>query len=496
MQSISLKLFFALLSLTTLVLVATLLLARWSFDQGFLDYLNSQQQRRLTNMATDLSEHYVDNGYKWTEETTQAYQETYRKWFPGPAQRHPPLTSGRRHRDSIELGRDGMRKGGAERPPPPPRSRFKRERGKALLGPVVVLDNQGAVIAGYLDLSDEQEILSVDILNDEKIIGKIQTIKRVKLSSGGESSFSKQQTHASYIIAIVSLLIASIASWALSRMLLAPTYKMKASIASLVKGDFSERLTVMGDDELGQLMGDINRLSETLEANRTSRRRWLADISHELRTPVAILAGELDAVLDEIRPLNRQTIESLNHEVIRLKHLIDDLYQLSLSDIGGLRYSFSQLNITKLLELVISQHAQRFDSAEMKLKVDIAADVYIYADEARLEQLFTNIINNSISYTDAPGQIQICLKEEGSNVLISFSDSAPGLETDVVNEIFEPLFREDASRNRRVGGAGLGLAICKNIVHGHHGSISAQPSGLGGLEFIVTLPVNKEYKGD
>ena len=398
MKSISLKLFFALLSLTTLVLVATLLLARWSFDQGFLDYLNSQQQRRLTNMATDLSEHYVDNGYKWTEETTQAYQEAYRKWFPGPAQHHPPLTPGR-HRDSIKLGHGGMRKGGAERPPPPPKSRFKRERGKAFLGPVVVLDNQGEVIAGYLDLSDEQEVLSVAILNDEKIIGEIQTIKRVKLSSGGESSFSKQQTHASYIIAIVSLLIASIASWALSRMLLAPTYKMKASIASLVKGDFSERLTVMGDDELGQLMGDINRLSETLEANRTSRRRWLADISHELRTPVAILAGELDAVLDEIRPLNRQTIESLNHEVIRLKHLIDDLYQLSLSDIGGLRYSFSQSNITKLLELVISQHAQRFDSAGMNLKVDIAADVHIYADEARLEQLFTNLINNSISYT-------------------------------------------------------------------------------------------------
>ena len=81
-------------------------------------------------------------------------------------------------------------------------------------------------------------------------------------------------------------------------------------------------------------------------------------------------------------------------------------------------------------------------------------------------------------------------------MLISFSDSAPGLETDVVNEIFEPLFREDASRSRRVGGAGLGLAISKNIVHGHQGSISAQPSNLGGLEFIVTLPVNKEYKGD
>jgi len=496
MKSISTKLFLALLSLTVVVLLATLLLARWSFDQGFLDFLNSQQEQRLTNMAADLSVHYSENGDEWTSSTKDFYSLTYLKWFPALVSRPPrperPRNLEHESSRNENLGRRSSsaepRYGGGRRPPPRP---------KPLLEPMVLVDSKGEFIAGYSDELKTDSLLIVDIVVNEILVGQIKTVKQVKLSSGFESSFSKQQSNASYIIAIVSILVASIASWALSRMLLAPTYKMKESIANLVNGDFSNRLTVLNDDELGQLMGDINRLSETLQENRASRRRWLADVSHELRTPIAILSGELEAVLDGIRPLNNNTIESLSHEVARLKHLIDDLYQLSLSDIGGLRYEFKTIDISQSLELIISQQRARLEDAGMVLKTNIQTGVLIEADASRLEQLFVNLINNSEAYTDAPGQISIQLEQDDdSNVVIQFNDSAPGLDTDNYDEIFEPLFREDASRSRRVGGAGLGLSISKNIVYGHEGTINVQASQLGGLEFIIKLPIKRQkYEG-
>lgn len=520
MKSISTKLFLALLSFTAVVLLATLLLARWSFDYGFSDYLNAQQQLRLNNMADDLSAHYEQNNGSWSDSTSSAYRDIYRKWFPGRADRPPPLR-GRNHPpfDSFGPRSDDFRSpaDGSQSVPDRARSgvdRKEQKHSKPYSGqprqvghgprlhndkqkkpfkePIVVLNSVGGYVAGHVGVIDGKELMSASIIYQEKVVGAIKAVKKKKFTSSVESSFSKQQTKASLVIAISCLLIAGIASWWLSRMLLAPTYKMKSAIGDLVRGDFSNRLVVNRDDELGRLMLDINILSESLQENRSSRKRWIADISHELRTPVAILSGELEAVIDGIRPLNSNTIESLNHEVGRLKHLIDDLYQLSLSDIGGLRYEFNLLDVGQLLEITIGQHALRINNAGLTLNIDLGQNVIIDADASRLEQLFANLINNSVAYTDAPGQLDITLTQDTDNAVLCFSDSSPGVEVAKIEEIFEPLFRQDNSRNRRKAGAGLGLTISRNIVQGHHGSIDVEVSSLGGLEFTILLPIKRK----
>ncbi len=484
MKSISTKLFLALLGFTSVVLLATLLLARWSFDYGFSDYLNAQQQLRLNNMADDLSAHYEQNNGSWSDSTSSAYRDIYRKWFPGRASRslrlrgQRPFDDFRPRVDDSQSGADRARSGVDGK------KRFKE--------PIVVLNSVGGYVAGHVGVIDGKELMSASIIYQEKVVGAIKAVKKKKFTSSVESSFSKQQTKASLVIAISCLLIAGIASWWLSRMLLAPTYKMKSAIGGLVKGDFSNRLVVNRNDELGQLMLDINILSESLQENRSSRKRWIADISHELRTPVAILSGELEAVIDGIRPLNSNTIESLNHEVTRLKHLIDDLYQLSLSDIGGLRYEFNLMDVGQLLEIAIGQHVPRISNAGLTLNIDLGHGVIIDADASRLEQLFTNLINNSVAYTDAPGQVDITLTQDNDNAILCFSDSSPGVEDAKIEEIFEPLFRQDDSRNRSKAGAGLGLTISRNIVQGHHGSIDVEVSNLGGLEFTILLPIKRK----
>ena len=486
MKSISTKLFLALLSLTAVILFATLLLARWSFDYGFLDYLNAQQQQRLNNMANDLSAHYQNNGGAWSESVSREYRDIYKKWFPGPASRPPHGRPPHDNKSSKDRGHLAHERAKADQ------KKHNSKFSKRFHEPIVVLDSEGNYIAGHTGSFDGKELLSASITYQQQIVGSIEAIKQIKVSSGVESAFSKQQTKASLIIAIICLAIAGIASWCLSKMLLAPTYKMKNAIGDLVKGDFSNRLDVNRDDELGRLMLDINKLSESLHQNRLSRRRWIADISHELRTPVAILSGELEAVIDGIRPLNKNTIESLDHEVNRLKHLIDDLYQLSLSDIGGLRYEFEPLDLAQLLETIIGQHASRISNAELSLNVDLTSSLIIDADSARLEQLFTNLINNSIAYTDAPGILDIKLSLDKQYAVLYFNDSSPSVAPDQLDEIFEPLFRQDSSRNRSKAGAGLGLTISKNIVKAHGGDINVRASKLGGLEFIVTLPMKRK----
>jgi len=447
-------------------------------------------------MANDLSIHYEANGGRWSDASAKAYRDIYRKWFPGPKDRPPrpdrsPID--RLHSDGPPpplQDRDSLRDkpqtlDGPQRRPPNNRPR------KPFEDPMVVYDSEGAYVAGNSKGINSKEMLSAQIKYQQTIVGEIQAQKKVKFSLGVESSFSKQQAKASFIVAILSLLIAGVASWCLARMLLAPTYKMKHAIGGLVQGDFASRLEVSRDDELGQLMLDINRLSETLQQNQLSRKRWLADISHELRTPVAILSGELEAVLDGIRPLNQKAIESLNHEVVRLKRLIDDLYQLSLSDIGGLRYEFNEVDMAELIKIVISQHQSRIDNAGIVLETALQDGLKIDADSSRLEQLVTNLLNNSIAYTNAPGQLVISLEQKNDYAVIRFVDSSPGVDADQLEEIFEPLYRDDNSRNRRKGGAGLGLTISQNIVHGHQGAIDVKKSVLGGLEFTVTLPIKR-----
>ena len=510
MKSISTKLFLALLSLTALVLVATLLLARWSFDYGFLDYLNNKQQQRINNMAEDIAVHYADNAGQWTDSFRRSYRRIYFKWFPGPSERPPRPNPNRprpdRHvnapeelnhqvEDQAEGSHKEIRNQRVEdgRPLPlGPGGGFRRRGGlRGLNEPIAVFDSQGNVLAGNHEQVLGKEVLIAPIIYLDKVVGEVRVMKQVKLNSGVESSFSIQQNKASLFIAILSFILAGIASWLLARMLLAPIYKTNNTIGSLVKGEYSTRLTVTRDDELGQLMLDVNRLSETLQQNQLSRKRWLADISHELRTPVTVLSGEIEAVLDGIRPLDQDSIESFNHEVTRLKRLIDDLYQLSLSDIGGLRYEFRSTNLKELFEMIIGQYQFQLKQANLELLTDFADNVNVDADPSRLEQLFTNLLNNSLAYTDAPGKLKISLSRKDDMAIIRFNDSAPSVQESKFEEIFEPLYREDSSRQRSKSGGGLGLTISQNIVKAHQGDIEVKRSSLGGLEFVIRLPIKR-----
>ena len=337
----------------------------------------------------------------------------------------------------------------------------------------------------------EQEV-SVSVQVNGELVATLKSEPIRQVGSTIETDFSKQQWVTSLIIGAVSMLLAGLVAWWLTRLFVSPVRNMIRGVNRLSRGDYSQPLSKKYNDEFGLLTDDINYLSKTLEQNRSSRNRWLADISHELRTPLAILTGEVEALKDGIRPFGPDQLTSLDQEIQRLRYLVDDLYQLSLSDIGGLRYEFEGIDLSECVVQVINSQELAATVKGIAVVFDEKENVLISADEKRIAQLLLNLLRNALAYTNEAGRVELNLSINNSYAVLEISDTPPGVSEEGCKLIFEPLYRKDESRSRRSAGAGLGLAICRNIVEAHRGKISAKPASLGGLQVTVELPLLAE----
>ena len=370
-------------------------------------------------------------------------------------------------------------------------------------GRLYLLDEKLEIVIGNKDILDEisaNEPLEM-ILNDRFIlspinfedeqIGTLALIISERLYEEIDLAFARSNNQTLRFSAIAGLLFAAIISLVLTMNITGPIRKLGRGTRSLISGEFKTRVSIQNRDELGKLSRDFNILAKTLDKNSESQKQWLADISHELRTPIAILKSELEAVEDGIREFDKETLQSLTHEVKRINNLVNDLYELTLADLGAMKYQMREMNIGSCLKEVIESYRDRLESSEIEIKKLINTDGAFLGDSYRLEQLFTNLIENTLRYTDSPGKLEIQLKENKEDILITFSDSEPGVDPDVMDKVFDRFFREELSRSREKGGAGLGLAICHEIVEAHSGKIKATKSEHGGLSIEISLP-----KGD
>ncbi|MGF6099305.1 sensor histidine kinase efflux regulator BaeS [Pseudomonas sp. 18175] len=455
--SISTKLFVAVLAGVLLVILSMGVATSWSFGRGFLGYINEQALERMAPVLPRLASVYAREG-SW-----EYFRNQPDRWFevmrpePGEQQAVRDLRTPQISDLTGALFR------------------------------IALLDKDKQRVTGYPAIGDDALALPIVVAGDT--VGWLAVTPFQSVTEAGGERFQQYQLRTSLVMGVFSLLLAMLIAWWVARTLLGPVKRVAAATHRLASGDYSGRVAVASNDEVGQLARDFNQLAYTLERNEKMRREFMADVSHELRTPLSVLRGELEAIEDGVRTLDQKAMKSLQGEVSMLSKLVDDLYELSLADVGALTYRKSPCVLNELLEHSVSMFQERLNNRQLRVELTLPAQpLELVADANRLQQLFSNLLENAVRYTDPEGVVRIAAAVERDEVRIDFMDSGPGVSANQLPRLFERFYRGESSRNRTSGGAGLGLAICHSIALAHGGSLSADHSPLGGLWLTLRLP--------
>jgi two-component system sensor histidine kinase BaeS len=487
--SIRYKLFATLLAAVVAVVVGMFFLIYWNFDRGFLNYVNTVETKRLDSLAVNLQEAYADQGdWLFLQENPRLWHQFLAASTPEGHQQFNPLedvlTSRevRNRRYSPGMG-IGMMQGRMQ-----PRN-FQEKRKHLFEFRVVLLDADKNVVIGPRRFPVAE--MNIIPLEQESVpVGYLGHIPQKDLFAPHQLRFVEKQKKSFALISLLIAAISALIALPLASRLLKRLNALAGATHQLASGKFDTRLEVGSADELGQLTRDFNSLALTLGKNEQGRRQWVADISHELRTPLAVLRGEIEALQDRVRTFTPEAARSLHSEVMRLNRLVDDLFQLSMSDIGALTYRKENVDVLAILNREVELFRSEFTEKNISLTLNVSTEdeVYIFGDPERMQQLFDNLFSNSLKYTDPGGTLIITCQSAAGGTEILFQDSSPSVPAAYIDKLFERLYRVESSRNRASGGAGLGLAICRNIVEAHGGSISAESSPLGGVLIRINLP--------
>jgi len=454
--NITAKLFLTMLATCALVLAMNALAGHISFKRGFMDYLNEQGVQRMHGVLPRLQQEYREHG----------------SW--GHLQDNRPalrvLTRPDRSLDETT-------------PHVPPLS----DQTGAYFR-MAVLHADYTRVVGNPEAGRDSMLMPIDV--DGTTVGWLAMVPFQKALAAGDVRFYDAQLRAWWIIGTGSVLLAALLAWLLARVLLRRLRGVTDATQRLAEGDFSTRVPVFTRDELGVLAQSVNLLAQGLERNESARRTLMADISHELRTPLAVMRADLEAMQDGISPVNDDSLVALHQQVGQLGQLIEDLHELSVTDAGTLAYRHEPIDLVVILRASLASMSMLFEAARLRLSSDIPDEALrLLGDERRLQQLLTNLLNNTLSYTDAGGQVHLtCGRGDRGWLRLQLEDSAPGVPEEKRLRLFDRFYRADASRNRSSGGSGLGLAICRNIVEAHGGRIAVSPSLLGGLLITIHFP--------
>lgn len=489
------KLFLILFSYSLLLVSSLVLLMQWSIGQGMVEYVNTKEVETLKPLVADFAKEYQkENSWLKMRGQHRKFDELIfsklkdSELIPPPDRPRFPLHRPLNNIPDVPLQRNNNQnqqwraaETGAHPPPPKIPANY------------ALLDMNENLIAGYY--SEDLEYNTSAIIVDEVIVGFFAVSKRNELTKGYELDFIEQQQSYLWVIAFVTMIFVALATLPLARHLVGPIKLIARGMHQLTQGNYQYNIHLQRLDEIGELSRDFNELALTLDENESTRKRWLANISHELRTPVAIFRGELEAMLDDVRPLTKKNIGAANDEVKHLQNLIDDLHQLTSAGIGGMQYRKKTEDLISLLNSEVDKYSSYLADAGIQFEVEIGrAQADIFADKTRLCQLFENIVNNCIKYAEA-SVLKITLNVDETAVKplanIKFEDNGVGVAKHHLPHLFEHLYRIENSRNRKTGGTGLGLSICAHIVAAHQGEIFAEQSGLGGLAIVVKLPLSK-----
>lgn len=297
-------------------------------------------------------------------------------------------------------------------------------------------------------------------------------------------------TKAIIIGAIITMGAAMLLALWLTRLLTLPLNQLLRAIREMAKGNLRPQLVIRSGDEYGQVSAAFNQMSTQLSAVEEVRRHLVADVAHELRTPLTIMQGQLELIQQGVLKPDMETLLPISDECIRLTRLVDELHQLSLAEAGALHLQRSDADVGALLRRIVDNFQFEAEDKGIQLSVlEEAEPLLANLDASRITQVFINLIGNAIRYTPDGGEVRVDAKRVKSAVVVSVSDTGPGINPEHLPFLFNRFYRVDADRSRTGGGMGLGLAIAKEFVEAHGGSIKVDSRMGDGTVFTVVLPL-------
>jgi two-component system sensor histidine kinase BaeS len=453
--SITFKLFVILVIASTFIVGSLVWIIQRSFDRGFLRYVNTVEEtaraRMISELETAFTAHWgwprLDLDSMWRENRMRAYAAT---------------------RDDTPQSFQAFRR----------------------LHPVIVDSSRALVLPPHVPDFDPAQYDFRPLHQGRDVIGYVGFPEFVRPSNVNELRFLQQQTRTFATIAVLTIGVCMILALPFSRQLVRPVKRLSHAARALAAGRYDVRISAHSSDEIGQLSRDFNHLAQTLEKHEHARQQWMADIAHELRTPLAVMLANLEAIEDGVRRADAEQIKQLHGQVIQLTRVVNDLHELSMADIGALNYQMELVSLPGIVHNAVQMTRTSLEAAGIRVdERPPPVDLKVLGDVNRLQQLFGNLLSNTLAYTDRGGQLRISITQQADRAVVDFEDSAPGVPESALPRLFDRLYRVDTSRSRAKGGSGLGLAICASIVEAHHGEISARHSPLGGLWIRVSIPV-------
>lgn len=290
----------------------------------------------------------------------------------------------------------------------------------------------------------------------------------------------------------VAIVVAAAFSWYISRRIVRPLQEVAVASQYIADGHYDHRLKIDSADEVGELALHFNEMARALADIEQTRRQLIADVSHELKTPLASIKGYMEGLQDSIIPATAETYHMIYREADRLERLVRDLNELSYAEAGTPSLQPRPCSTADLVQFAATQLTPQFQSKSVQLCIDCPPEISpVCADPDRSRQILINLFGNALQYTPSEGKVTVTVQPHPDEKMIQFSvkDTGIGLDQAELKQIFQRFYRVDKSRARTSGGSGIGLTIARHWVEAHGGQIWAESEGLRqGSSFHFTLP--------
>jgi len=360
---------------------------------------------------------------------------------------------------------------------------------------IVLTDGQGIIVADSEDELVGEQIgrdwsqPSATILRGSVPVGSVYVSPTGRPRGPFEEAYLDSIRNTLLWAALAGALAAVVLTLLLSRRILAPVEALTSAAGQMAKGDLSQRVEVRSKDEIGDLGQAFNTMADGLTRLEDLRQNMVADVAHELRTPLSNIRGYLEALRDGVMDPTPDKLDLIYSQAMLLNHLVDDLQELALADAGQMKLDLQWVHPEEIVTGAAEAIRPQAEANGIALQVDLPDTLpLLNIDHRRIGQVLTNLLKNALTHTPSGGDITVTAKASETELEISVTDTGEGIPPENLPHVFERFYRVDKSRSREMGGAGLGLAIAKHLVEAHGGSIGARSEQGRGATFTFTLP--------